>query len=295
MKHCVIVLAFFICCISVSFAEDTSVVARIGEQKITMADFNRWVSYNPEAGREALLKDNKKKANMLHQIITGMVIADIARKEKFDTRPDIREKMDHMINNFLTLEYLDKVVSARVTAPEEDILAYYKKNSDRFMDRKKISARHILIKTGSESSTEERAGARAKAEGLLKRIRDGENFESLAREFSDDGGSKEQGGSLGWFSRGRMVREFDQVAFSLEPGQVSDIVETKFGYHIIRVDERKEPAPKPLEQVRSSIEEKVTREKRRDAVDEFVKKAMDEADVDINIGTLVGSDPHFRQ
>jgi peptidyl-prolyl cis-trans isomerase C len=104
----------------------------------------------------------------------------------------------------------------------------------------RVSARHILLAAGAEATPAQRDSARALAGQLLQRLRNGENFEALARQYSADG-TAAQGGDLGFFGRGEMVASFDSAAFLLEPGQLSDVVTTIFGYHIIRVDEKQMP------------------------------------------------------
>jgi parvulin-like peptidyl-prolyl isomerase len=124
-----------------------------------------------------------------------------------------------------------------------------------------VHARHILLKTKEE------------AEAALVRLRNGEDFTKLAAELSQDTSNKDQGGDLGWFSRGDMVAEFDNVVFSLQPGQLSDVVETEFGAHIIRVDERDPNHPldaSALQRAQSAaIQDWFTRQR---AVPEVVRK-----------------------
>lgn len=107
-----------------------------------------------------------------------------------------------------------------------------------------VHAAHILVSVAQDASAEDKAAARAKIDAALQEIKDGKDFAEVAKAVSDDS-TAGAGGDLGWFGRGRMVKEFEDVAFSLEPGQVSDVVETQFGYHIIKVLE-KDPA-RPLE------------------------------------------------
>ena len=296
MKKSFLVLLLLVSfCGAVAYAADDPVVAKIGEKKILLSDFNRWFSYDPGAGQKDFASENKMKATMLHQIVTAMVISDIARKEGFDKRPDIREKTDFVVNNLLTIEYLDKVVSAQVKASDEEIKAYYEANKDSYRTKELLRGRHILIKAEKNATEAEKQAARKKAEEVLIKVRAGGDFSALAVEFSDDPGSKERGGNLGWFSRGQMAPEFEKAAFSLAPGGVSDIVETKFGYHIIKVEERKDPTLQPLDEVRGQIELKLTRDKRRKAVEDYVQKAMKDAGASVNVEPVVGPDPHFTK
>jgi peptidyl-prolyl cis-trans isomerase D len=136
---------------------------------------------------------------------------------------------------------------------DADIQAYYNQHQSQFQVKEQVKVRHILISvpTGADSKTD--AAAKAKAEDLLKQIKSGANFAELASKNSDDPGSKSQGGELGWLDRGRTVPEFDKVAFSLAPGQTSDVIKTQFGYHILQVEDKKTAHLRPLSEVKSEI------------------------------------------
>jgi parvulin-like peptidyl-prolyl isomerase len=160
--------------------------------------------------------------------------------------------------------YEEESLSKSVKASQAEIDEYVKAHPEE-----QVHARHILIAVKSENApTEEgldKTAARAKAEEVLKRVKAGENFESLAKEYSTDPGSKENGGDLGWFGRGRMVPDFEKAAFALQPGQVSDIVESPFGFHIIKVEGRRNGDPQAAAQ-------EVEQEKEKKLIDEIVKR-----------------------
>jgi peptidyl-prolyl cis-trans isomerase D len=144
---------------------------------------------------------------------------------------------------------------------EEQVRQYYDAHvADRFTDLEEVHARHVLIKP-SAPTDDAKAKARAEAEDVLTQLRAGADFEKLAKERSKDPGSATKGGDLGFFPRGRMVPSFDAAAFALEPGQLSEVVETPFGFHVIKVEEKKPGGPKPFESVREQIVKELTGER----------------------------------
>jgi len=126
----------------------------------------------------------------------------------------------------------------QVEVTDEEIAAFYEENKEgRFTHPHEVSARHILIKVDAGADEETKAAARARITEIQEKLAAGEDFAALATEFSEDTGSAAKGGELGFFSKGRMVPEFEEAAFRLEPGGTSDVVESPFGFHLIRVDE----------------------------------------------------------
>ena len=147
----------------------------------------------------------------------------------------------------------------KVGLEPEEIEGFYRVNEDRFMQEKKIRARHILMKVG-EGDLAER-DAQKKAEDTRKKIKEGGDFSQLAKRLSQDTASAAKGGDLGYFARGQMVKGFDDAAFSLKLGEVSPVVRTPLGFHIIRVEDIQEGGPEPLEKVKGVIEEELRAEK----------------------------------
>ncbi len=149
-----------------------------------------------------------------------------------------------------------KAFKKAAAVSDKDIKEYYEKHKESFTVPEEIHARHILIRPDIKKGTDRdaaRKAAREKAEGLLKRIKAGEDFIELAKKYSGDPGSAKKGGDLGWFPRGVMMKEFEKAAFVLKKGEVSEIVDTPFGSHIIRLEGRKPAVAKPLSAERDSI------------------------------------------
>ncbi len=142
----------------------------------------------------------------------------------------------------------------QATVGEDEITAYYDSHrDDRFTTPEQVRARHILVKVAPDADDAAKAAARKKAEGLRAKAVGGADFAALATKNSDDPGSATKGGDLGLFPRGRMVPAFDEVAFQLAPGAMSEVVETPFGFHVIKVEEHQQGGTKPIEAVREEI------------------------------------------
>jgi peptidyl-prolyl cis-trans isomerase D len=141
----------------------------------------------------------------------------------------------------------------RVNVSPQDVERYYNTNIEQYSTPEQVRASHILLRTEGKDE----AAVRKQAEDILAKVRAGADFGALAAQYSEDEATKASGGDLDFFGRGRMVPEFDAAAFSLEPGQVSDLVRTPYGFHIIKVVEKRPASTRPLEDVRAQITEQV--------------------------------------
>ncbi|MGE5840431.1 MAG: peptidylprolyl isomerase [Deltaproteobacteria bacterium] len=278
-------LQLLILCVVLSsftaFAEDNPVLAKIGDREIRMSDLDRIIGYYDQERQALIQKNPQQKLALLRRLVQGTVLSDAARKSGFDKDPSIKEQIDFIMNDFLATEYVRKEVLSRITVTEEDMKLYYQAHQEEFRTPESVKASHVLIRVNPGASDDEKKKAREKAEAALKRIKDGEDFAKVASEVSEDPGSKTKGGDLGFFSKGRMVKPFEDAAFALKPGQLSDVVESPFGFHVIKVEDKKEAAIEPYDAVKDKVREKVTADMRKAKVEEFIDKAMKDAKVEL--------------
>src|SRR5438067_3437835 len=151
---------------------------------------------------------------------------------------------------------------SQVEVKDDDVAEYYALHKeDKFTEPEQVRARHILIEAAADAGADEKAAARKKAEELLAKVKAGADFAALAEETSQDPGSGAKGGDLGLFPRGRMTPAFEEAAFALQAGGVSDVVETPFGFHVIKVEEHRPGGVKPLEAVHDEIADGLKQER----------------------------------
>jgi peptidyl-prolyl cis-trans isomerase D len=196
-------------------------------------------------------------------------------KARFEEKKDAYRIPEKRVVSYVLLDR--KTLEPQVVVTDRDIETYYQDHREEFRQEEEACASHILVKVraGDTGEGHPEAEARQIAQGILEQVKAGGDFAALAKKFSEDQGSAQNGGDLGCFPPGRMVPEFDDAVFALEPGQVSDLVKTSFGFHVIRLASRREATVLPLAQVKERIRASVTERKVRELGDQKAQALAD--------------------
>ena len=195
-------------------------------------------------------------------------------------------RQEYRIPEKIKVAYLEidpEIFMDEVDIQEQEITDYYEYNIDTFLVPKQVKARHILFKVDQLSTEEEEKKVRDKAGVVLEEARQDKDFAALAEKYSE-GPTKSKGGDLGYFSRGRMVKPFEDVAFNLKKGEISDLVRSRFGYHIIKVEDIKEERTKPLQEVKDHIVEKLRKISSEELAHEKGLSLVDQMPYDTDLG-----------
>jgi parvulin-like peptidyl-prolyl isomerase len=264
------------------------ILGKAGDYVVKKSDVDRLLTYYPPETRQRLQQNPAEQETLVKRMLEIKIVADAARKEKFDRRPQIKKQLDYVADDFLSKEYLAKVVMPAAKVSEADLHEYYTQNKKSLGVPEQVRARHILFRVDPAASEDEKNQAKTRAEAILKRAKAGEDFAKLAQTYSDDQGSKAKGGDLGYFTPGRMVPEFENVAFYTDPGEISDIVETKYGYHIIKVEDHIEARERSFEEMKDYIREKLHRQLVMFKVRKFIQQATADAGMQVYADRIAG-------
>ncbi len=290
-------------------AELPEILARVNGENVTKSDFERLLK-NIEASRGPIPPDRRDEVlrAALDQLITYHAMKQEATARKLpiaDADLDSRLKqmqgkmsaeefskaltarnttVDQLRSDARTDMMIDKMMETELAsttvATEAEAKDFYDKNPDKFKQGEGVRASHILVMANESADEATKKKARAKIDAVLKRVRAGEDFAVLAKENSEDG-SKDQGGDLGFFTKGQMVPAFDAAAFALKPGEISDVVTTQFGYHIIKMVEKRDATMVPLEKVQPQIVQYLSEQKKRDRVNAFIEEVKKRAKIEV--------------
>jgi len=212
-------------------AQETSVIAKVGNRTITTADLDQ--ASKRLSQQFANIPKEQRRARILDALIDFSVLAQAAEKEGYDEDEDFKRTIEYLRVQALHNVYFRKKIEATVT--QEALMARYKKQVAEIKPEKEVHARHILVKTADE------------ANAIIEKLNAGADFIELAKK-SSTGPSGPQGGDLGWFGKGRMVPEFEKAVFVMKPGDYSpEPVKTQFGFHVLKLDEMRDVAPPTFE------------------------------------------------
>lgn len=219
--------------------KEGKVLAEVNGSTITTGDFSNELKNLPEY-LKAMAETPQGRKEMLDTMVIRELILQQASKDGVDKAPEIEEKLKDLKKRLIVEAFLKKKVESDSQLSDEELKKFYEKNLDKFKAGEQIRASHILVKTEKE------------AKDILSQIKAGGNFDELAKKNSVDS-SAAKGGDLGWFGKGSMVPVFEQAALALKEGQVSDVVKSDFGFHIIKLTGTRPAGTRPFEEVKDQI------------------------------------------
>jgi peptidyl-prolyl cis-trans isomerase C len=294
-------------------AELPSVVAKVNGDDIPRAEFETTIqNVESRAGRPVPpeQRDQVYRGVLEDLIALRLLKQEVARRQLTASDAELAEAMKGMRQQFpteaafkqaltaqkMTLEQLreetrtqvlvskmlQQEVASQVAVKPTEISGFYEKNPDKFQQPEAVRASHVLITVPEGAAPAARAAARTKAENVLKQARAGADFAKLAQTYSDDA-SKGRGGDLGFFPKGQMVPAFEAAAFALAPNQVSDIVESPFGYHVIKVIEKRPAQNVPFSEAAPRIEQYLRQEQQQAKTKAFVDQLRAKGNVQVLI------------
>jgi peptidyl-prolyl cis-trans isomerase C len=239
-------------------------------------------------GRELLYQESEKKGVIVDEAAVNEELSKL--KERFPSEAEFRSILSRanlsetafkseLKHGMAIQQFIDKQFVQKITVSDEESKTYYDSHPDLFKQPERIRARHILIKVDPGADESQKAEARKKIKEIQEKVQKGEDFAALAKE-SSEGPSSAKGGDLGYFRRGQMVKSFEEAAFRLQPGEVSEIVETGYGYHLIMVIDKKPETTIAYKDVKDRLEQHLKREKVRKEVSLYVEKLEEKAKVE---------------
>lgn len=287
-------------------------VAKVNGTVITQGELDREISHNLPNTQQHQANGAQWKAMerfFLNRLVDKTLLLQQAERNKVTVSDqDVDKRWNDLVKGFPSQEVLNnflkgkkitekqvkadirdsmrieallhKEVISHVSVTDQEVREEFDRHREKYRTPEEIRARHILFRVKADATPAEVAAVRRKAAAVLARIRKGEDFAKLAKEFSEDG-SKVNGGELGYFKRGDMVPAFEKAAFALKVGQVSGLVRSRFGYHIIQVEDRKPARELKFDEVKNHIRENLTRQKANQLFQTYLQGLQKTAKIEI--------------
>jgi len=249
-----------------SAATGKDVAATVNGQVITMKDIDAKIAKLP-AYYQQMLKDRKKE--LLDDMVLEALLYNEAKIKGVQNNKEVQETLEEAQKKIMISKYIKDEIDVKTTVSDKEVEAYFNTHKQEFVMPERMRASHILVKTEDE------------AKAVQAELAAGKSFEDAAKEKSTDTSAK-KGGDLGYFTKGQMVPEFEEAAAKLEINQVSGIVKTQFGYHIIKLTDKKPSESQDLKAVSARIKSSLESQKKQSAFNDVVARVKAKAAIKIN-------------
>jgi peptidyl-prolyl cis-trans isomerase C len=245
-------------------------IATVNDAKITVKDYQELLQRVPP-NYQSFIKN--QKAKVVNDMITQELLFQEAKKQNLGDDKTVLEMLENMKKQIMVQRLLQKQVADQVVVPDKEVKEYFEAHKEEFNLPERVKAAHILVKTKEEADT------------VLGKAKKNEDFAKLAQEYSIDP-SKVNGGDLGYFERGRMIPEFETAVFALKPGEISGVVKTQFGFHIIKLLDKKPVEARQYGEVEAEIKAKLLQEKQASAFNKLIETLKNQSKVSVDEKTL---------
>jgi len=249
--------------IETNFPPET-ILASFAGQTITLGEFNQLWEQVPEDYKLQL-----DKSTVLDQMISEKLLIQEAKNVGLEEDKDVLEQIKKMTEQILVQALIEREILNKVKVNDEEVLEYYEQNKDSFTEKEQVHLYNILLETEEE------------AQNVLEQLKAGEDFSKIAIEKST-GPSAAQGGDMGFISKGSAIPEIDEAVFALESGELTNIIKSDYGFHILKVTEKKPESTKTLEEAKDEIMQTLLPEKQKDAFDNLLKELKSKVEIEIN-------------
>ncbi len=256
--------------------DNGNTLVRIKGRKITLEEFQVRITEIPTY-YQGFLATHNGKIELLNGMIAEAVLIQKAKEEGLHRKEEIRRMLKNVEDRILLEAIVQELQKDRIAVSDEEVKNYLEKNKEKFANPEQVRVSHVLLKRKSE------------AKKILNELREGANFEKLARKYSIDSITAPRGGDLGYIFRGEMIPAFEEAAFALENrNDISPIIETPFGYHLVKLTGRKKMRKKTPEEIDSEIRTNIQNEKLDRLMEKYKKESMVSVNYDLLDKVSVG-------
>ncbi|WP_027390735.1 peptidylprolyl isomerase [Chrysiogenes arsenatis] len=244
-----------------ALASQSSVLATVGKMPITQEDFNRSFESLPPQVQAQLAQSPDQKSLLLDELVKQRLVYLEAEKAGYAKNKKVLERLESIKKDLMVGAFVEEYLEKNAKVSEKDMEAFYKENQAQFVEAESVNASHILLKD------------EAKAKQILAEAKKPEvDFSELAKQHSEEPGAATRGGKLGDFGRGQMVPEFEKAAFEGSIGVVPELVQTKFGYHILKINSKNPARTVPYAEVKEQISHALENRAKGEALEKLVKE-----------------------